>query len=1078
MLYPRSGFGESVRRCVQPAIALMFGLLLMLWPKATEASDDENRLFNLEDAAGMFNERGYAKANSFSLAGNEVINDFNGNLMYTQRLMYLPTSDNGLHCDLSLAYNGDVSHVAFGARSGANDIVQTPINLPEWILSLNGIAVQTFNFENELISWKTATSGNDSSSQQDDVAALVEGYHKCYRVSSLNGIPHGVISILMGDGSVREYYSDSSDIVGPAYMKGGEYNSHSKDDSDRGCLWPVGHPLYGYFTLFRSDGTRVLFKLYQPAFRSNVNCTESFPSGRADYPRILLPVKFEDQMGHELTMEYSYSVGGDTVWGRPILARAGALSLGWSDWTPGSTNSLTITFASATSYAIYFADAASGSSGIRGVSWLSDANRGLVWTIVDPMQRSTTFTYRSYSRTYWIKGIEAAMRTHHVCDEGLKLAGAVYRLIPWRIWKIRYPEGGQEFLTYYKDPATAWGQVVYTGPKDTMFIEYDYDQNCQLDEGNRFPCKKTDEFDVIGRDPFFLNIVVAARRTLDGTSVVNTDSLVFSWQDASGDLSINSNDQFKTRRWFGRDSLGYTPAKSQYPQVKSRELVYRYYPEKGPFSSRSRDRGWALKMVSTLERDRWVGGNSIAKDYYWNTSYSGGACCGTHQLDSLKTTYDTESVWERYAYYWLGNPDLETVNNLIRKDVTDPWLVRTETYYDTSFMRINGSSDTYYSGGLVDSVQTKRVIDNALLAMTASQYLDASSAQGYVGQLSKTSSYLLDSQAQKTDSIVHSYSYYTSDAPLTMYQGATKSHTNPNGNATLYYCPSGLERVSFHLQAYDGSVIDSTLTVWYYLTLGPYWYKRERSTGSQTLTWYRAVDDLGRLRWAVDPNGYRSEAFYDLINRVWKIILPGGFMPKHLDKDIPPHPDTSWSILNTYDDEISPDPASVAQRIRLDRSCPSHESRVWVDGLSRVYQHDAFDSPGGSYDSTVTNYDYAGRAISTRDQLGFVTTTEYDFRDRAVKTVYPDSSSSSDSTKYWVTNAATLGLTDKFSFRDSIIFATKYIDENGHEVVEYSDARNKLRLRQTFDGATPLSTYYDYDDLGNLTLVIRPKGDR
>ncbi len=303
-------------------------LTVACWTGVVQASDDDNRLSNVVDAAGMFNERGYTKSNSFSLSGNEVINDFNGNLIYTQRLLYLPISENGLHCDLKLAYNGNVSHTAFGARSGINGIIQTPVNLPEWILSINGIAVQTFNFENELVSWRSNTQG-DTISYDDDVAAHIEGYHKCYRETSDGH--HGIISILMEDGSVREFYSVSTGVGGPAFMIGGEYNSCSKDDPDRGYLWPVSSPQYGEFTLFRADGTQVDFKVYQPKYRSDVNCSGAFPASRVDYPRILLPQRFRDVMGHTLLLSYLYATEGDSVWGRPVLSLAGDIGFDLGD---------------------------------------------------------------------------------------------------------------------------------------------------------------------------------------------------------------------------------------------------------------------------------------------------------------------------------------------------------------------------------------------------------------------------------------------------------------------------------------------------------------------------------------------------------------------------------------------------------------------------------------------------------------------------------------------------------------------------------------------------------------------------
>jgi hypothetical protein len=61
------------------------------------------------DIANMFNERGFYKSNGFSFDEQEIINDFNGNLMYQIPLYNYPLAGE-LSFNLTMNYNGSVGH--------------------------------------------------------------------------------------------------------------------------------------------------------------------------------------------------------------------------------------------------------------------------------------------------------------------------------------------------------------------------------------------------------------------------------------------------------------------------------------------------------------------------------------------------------------------------------------------------------------------------------------------------------------------------------------------------------------------------------------------------------------------------------------------------------------------------------------------------------------------------------------------------------------------------------------------------------------------------------------------------------
>lgn len=820
--------------------SLLITVASVAWFGSGMAQDwppDNNRLYNIQDAAGMFNERGYAKANSFSLAGNEVVNDFNGNLMYTQRLTYLPISQNGLHCDLKLTYNGIVSHSVISARRSINSLAQTPMNLPEWIISLNGIAVQTFNFENEMISWSSTVGGLEDISISHDIAALINGYHTCYREANSN--TNGVISILMGDGSVKELYSTSLLGGGFLNMKQGEYSTLSKTDPDRGYLWTATDSLYGYFTLFRSNGTKVHFKIIQPEFRS---CQSDYGSQEKDYPRILLPVKFEDQMGHEISLTYNYA-----VLGRPVIMSAGDVAFSWNTWDETAPSNWVTVNTIQGFYRIDFASTPPdpGVSTIqrRTASWQGDLNRGLVYRIDDPESRITEFKYRSYFRRYQNTHFDDFFLDSRLweCDPpepaDPKWAGEAYEIEPWRLWQIRYPEGGYSYFQYYNDPLTEWGEFGYTGYEDAITINYDHTQDCSDIPLPKFPCKKSALFDWIGRDPFFLNMVVGVRHTLADTSVVSTDSLKFSWVDSLDDGGIGPEDQFETKRWFGKDDLWDL---SPDQQIKERELTYRYFSEKGPLSSKSRNRGWTMKLMISTEKHRNYASNQITTASYWDIECDGPVCDGTYMLDSSRTTIDGESYVTRKTYEWFGDPADQKVINLIQQNEIDAWGIRTETFYDTLFLRLDGTESAYYNGSLVDSVLVKRASDEQLLKRSASEYYDGSTSDGYAGQVARTAQYLLDETGHTIDSVANRYTYFKSDALSVIHRGATKTHIDPMGHATNFEYSASTEIINCNRLAYDGSIENMDLEV-NYSTAGPGWYRQSVDVGGKP---YRSINIL------------------------------------------------------------------------------------------------------------------------------------------------------------------------------------------------------------------------------------------
>lgn len=56
------------------------------------------------------------------------------------------------------------------------------------------------------------------------------------------------------------------------------------------------------------------------------------------------------------------------------------------------------------------------------------------------------------------------------------------------------------------------------------------------------------------------------------------------------------------------------------------------------------------------------------------------------------------------------------------------------------------------------------------------------------------------------------------------------------------------------------------------------------------------------------------------------------------------------------------------------------------------------------------------------------------------------------------------------------LYKTISQDENGNNTVEFKNKKGQIVLKQSFDGSIKHDTYYVYDDYGNLTYVLSPKG--
>lgn len=273
----------------------------------------------LKDVSGLFNERGFYKSNGFNFNDEEIINDFSGNLIYNIPLYNYKLAGD-LHFDMKLVYNGSIGHAI---KIGDASTLQTGIkntfnmNMAEWILSVNGICVQVFNFITKYFSKPTPPATN---LEGYDINLLIPGYHYAndFRRHSAE-TERDTITLLMGDGSTitlenSDYYGTNEEM---RYK--GNYRGKGKENYIKAKVEYLQDPEpYPYYrarkiTLLKGDGLEYVFKEVKNQF---IDFTEEISLRQK--PMMPMLMEINNRFGYSIKFDYTttYNEGS----GRPMIS--------------------------------------------------------------------------------------------------------------------------------------------------------------------------------------------------------------------------------------------------------------------------------------------------------------------------------------------------------------------------------------------------------------------------------------------------------------------------------------------------------------------------------------------------------------------------------------------------------------------------------------------------------------------------------------------------------------------------------------------------------------------------------------
>jgi len=218
----------------------------------------------VDDASELFNERGYYNSNSVNIGSLTNINNYSGDLSFNKRLMSIP-GPNGFNVNVDLTYSGSVQHIAANRYlyGGSNYIYY--INHPEWILSVNGIALQVLNYEDEGYNNVNQTDLDGTVSTNHEISMQVKGYHA---TSLGSGEHYEMIYLLKGDGGLYSLKSEAA----PDYVDEGEYVPANLDSYYRALVkgtlteTSTNRKLF----LYPGDGTCIVYKEEFPNYTHGV----------------------------------------------------------------------------------------------------------------------------------------------------------------------------------------------------------------------------------------------------------------------------------------------------------------------------------------------------------------------------------------------------------------------------------------------------------------------------------------------------------------------------------------------------------------------------------------------------------------------------------------------------------------------------------------------------------------------------------------------------------------------------------------------------------------------------------------
>jgi hypothetical protein len=693
----------------------------------------------IKDVSNMFNERGYFKSNGFSFDDQEIINDFNGNLMYSIPLYYFSLGGD-ISLQLKLTYNGSISHIVttgntFTISNSLSIYSRRNFNFPEWIVDLNGIAVQTLNFETDFF---TNTASPSTYVSGSSVNSLIPGYHYDDELRALSDDNNDRINIMAGDGSIitleNPFYSsntqDTNNYTGTYFYKGKE--SYYKAIVSYIYYDPNNiHFNPRKIILLKGDGMEYEFKESYIDFKD-------FPHNASVNSKIkpmsLYLTEIRDRFSHSIKISYSpyhpYSISDtEHLFGRQLLKSITTSGISatinqaniWLEYGPAIVK-------------MFHQSEINGNFSFlfeRPVSYRSfDDNknqRGYVNKVINILNQQSEFSYYKYTRRYdnlysqGTNGISVSMNDLKRLSSAKNNLGLV-----------------RKYTSYFKQDM------------DSMSIDlhnYYYD-----DLLNIMSSTDTSKYKGYGRDLFFTNMLQSKS---DSSEVLKsqTDFIYKYSYNSRNDLltkPIDSSDNYSTQKIItSMESSTLNNSDNNYKTIRTYK-VYPLYDPNNHFAYSPDTDGMTKLLGEELFKSDGTNKNKtiIYKYDLGNFTSIPGGFNGSFLMKSKQEYYPgtaNPKSWS-WEYIHTGGGIDSPVAQTKEIDPFENYSISKDTLYFTSIWHKRFLSDyNYYNIDTILSNYYKINVskqklrydkDNNLLDKKTFGYIeDPNSSLGYYGQL-------------------------------------------------------------------------------------------------------------------------------------------------------------------------------------------------------------------------------------------------------------------------------------------------------------------------------------------------------
>jgi RHS repeat-associated protein len=874
--------------------ALAYGIntkfepLLSIFSQSNPDSTDTPPDFTFnKDVSQMFNERGFYKSNGFSFDENEIINDFNGGLMYEIPLYSFKQSGD-MKFDVKLVYNGSVGHKVIlcdsAHYSNLFNVYSYNINSPEWILSINGIAVQVFNFETNFFTKRIVNNEINN----NDVNMLIPGYHFDDDMRVINSGDRDRINILMGDGSAITLVniSNTNSYVGTYYSEGKEsyYKANVYFDEQTGD----GAYRNRFVELSMGDGLVYIFHEYKRKF-TDLDLLTGLTYMR---PQMLLLEAVKDQFGNKITLNYEFnqapSTFGGILYGHPLFAGVNSNSTGnCSFYMLYSGNLIKIAHNSSVNGSYFFTIDPQ-------VYFVNSDNNGAANNIAsftkirNPLFQEANIHY--YENPYYKRTLADVPNAW--LNYNLDVVFSNLR----RIKDYTNFLGGYREYTYYGDNNISITYAANTFNASSQYIGY-------------------------GRDPFYTNMLNRKKDKDEQGVWKSQTSYTYYYQDKGGSFAeypVDASDSLNTTiEITSLDQNNINNSASDFKKIK----YYKIFPLKFPYNNNTfppETSVYEFNGSTKLIQDETIEMNSGT--IYQNTLYTyetgnqpGGLFNGSMLMSTNKNFMKgIERDW-LYSYGYDGT-DNEKDKPVIFKSETDPKGIKTETNFlnlDTMFFfnlamaGYNGEKETtqsyYYKIGLPYQVIKKDGSNNIIAKNTTGFLRILNDIRGYYGQLISDKIF---AAPDFSAGIETNYEYYKMDTiGHAFYSGGTMPYKE--GNLKIVKKPDGEEEVYYYhpISFYEDETYNSAQTSPIHPNIS---FRKKYNTGSVTIekdflvdnrlpiridnfkristnsvnllkTVYFKYNEAGYPTKIINENRYVTELVYQPTHRISSITLPGDY---------------------------------------------------------------------------------------------------------------------------------------------------------------------------------------------------------